>query len=167
MALNSKPFLPQNESIKGTRKSTPPINLTDNVSLDQAGDCIKKSMKRAQDIGVNVSIFVVDSAGTPVAFSRMDGAGIMTPDIARAKAFTAIAFKRNTKDMAENLKDRPSAAAGIMGVGGGRILILAGGVVIRGGGGTAASAGIIGAVGVSGATSDQDHECATAGAGGN
>jgi len=105
-------------------------------------------------MNVKVSIFVVDASGIPVCFTRMDGAGILTPDIAKAKAYTAVAFKRNTKDTAEGMKDRALAASSLMSVTQGKTVILAGGVVVM------KEGEVIGGIGVSGATSDQDHECA-------
>jgi uncharacterized protein GlcG (DUF336 family) len=95
----------------------------------------------------------VDSGGNPVALQRMDGASILSPDIARAKAFTAVAYRMHSKDMAERMKDRPVAAMGLTQVSGNRVVILPGGVLVKKG------EEIIGAIGVSGATSDQDHEC--------
>ena len=89
----------------------------------------------------------------PVAFARMDGAGVLSPDIARGKAYTAVASKSHSKEMAERMKDRPAAGLGLTQVSGNRIVLLPGGVLARKGN------EIIGAVGVSGASSDEDHEC--------
>jgi glc operon protein GlcG len=83
----------------------------------------------------------------------MDGAGILTPEIARAKAYTAIAFKSHSKDIAERMKERPAAALGLTQASGNRVVFLPGGVLAK------KDDEIIGAVGVSGASSDQDHEC--------
>ena len=124
------------------------------LTLIQAEEWIKKALNKANQLGVKVSAYVVDDSGIPVAFQRMDGASLLTPDIARAKAYTAAAFRRNTKDFHESFKDRPVAAAGLTNVGDGKIAILTGGVVAMKDG------EMIGAIGVSGATSEQDHECA-------
>ena len=107
----------------------------------------------AAQLGVKVSVCVVDAGGNPVALARMDGANILSPDIARGKAFTAVAFKSHSKEMAERMKDRPVAALGLTQVSGNRVVLLPGGVLAKKGD------EIIGAVGVSGASSDQDHEC--------
>ena len=123
------------------------------VTLAQAQDWIKKAFAKATQLGVTVSVCVVDASGNPVATARMDGAGILSPDIARGKAYTAIAFKSHSKDMAERMKDRPAAGLGLTQVSGNRVVLLPGGVLAKRG------EEIIGAVGVSGATSDQDHEC--------
>ncbi len=122
--------------------------------MAQSEDWIRKVQAKAIQLGVKVSAYVLDASGIPVAFARMDGAGIITPDIARAKAFTAVAFKSHTKDMAERFKERPAAALGLTQASGNRVVILPGGVLVKKG------EEILGAVGVSGASSDQDHECA-------
>jgi uncharacterized protein GlcG (DUF336 family) len=123
------------------------------LTLDQAEAWIKKACAKATQLGVKVSVCVVDSGGNLVAMARMDGANILSPDIARGKAYTAAVFRTHSKDMAERMKDRPVAALGIMQAGGNRVVLLPGGVVAKKG------EEVIGAIGVSGATSDQDHEC--------
>ncbi len=124
-----------------------------NLTLEQAEAWIRKACAKATQLGVKVSVCVVDAGGNPVASARMDGAGILSPDIARAKAYTAIAFGAHSKEMAERMKDRPAAGLGLTQVSGNRIVLLAGGVLVKKG------EEVLGAVGVSGATSDQDHEC--------
>jgi uncharacterized protein GlcG (DUF336 family) len=124
-----------------------------NLTLEQAEEWIKKASAKATQLGVKVSVYVVDAGGNPVAFARMDGAGILTPDIARAKAYTAIAFKSHSKDIAERMKDRPAAALGLTQASGNKVVFLPGGVLYKRG------EDIVGAMGVSGASSDQDHEC--------
>jgi uncharacterized protein GlcG (DUF336 family) len=124
------------------------------LTQQEAQGWVGKAQRKAEQLNVKVSIYVVDGSGTPVSFTRMDGAGILTPDIARAKAYTAVAFKRNTKDTVEGMKDRVLAATSLMEVTQGKVIILTGGVVVMKDG------EVIGGIGVSGATSDQDHECA-------
>ena len=124
-----------------------------NLTLKQAEEWIARASAKATQLGVKVSVVVVDAGGNPVAFARMDGAGILTPDIARGKAHTAVAFKSHSKDITERMKERPAAALGLTQVSGNRIVFLPGGVLAKKG------EEILGAVGVSGASSDQDHEC--------
>jgi glc operon protein GlcG len=124
-----------------------------NLTLEQAEEWIKKACAKATQLGVKVTVCVVDSGGNQVALARMDGAGILTPEIARAKAYTAIAFKSHSKDIAERMKERPAAALGLTQASGNRVVFLPGGVLAK------KDDEIIGAVGVSGASSDQDHEC--------
>ena len=124
-----------------------------NVTLKQAQEWITKAQAKATQLGVKVTVAVVDAGGNLVALSRMDGAGILTPEIAKAKAYTAIAFKSNSKDMTERMKDRPAAGLGLTQASGNRVVLLPGGVLVK------KDDEILGAVGVSGASSDQDHEC--------
>lgn len=124
-----------------------------NLTLKQADELITKACAKASQLGVKISVVVVDAGGNPVASARMDGAGILTPDIARGKAYTAIAFKSHSKDITERMKERPAAALGLTQASGNRVVFLPGGVLAKKDG------EIIGAVGVSGASSDQDHEC--------
>jgi uncharacterized protein GlcG (DUF336 family) len=124
------------------------------LTQQEAQAWVAKAQRKAEQMNVKVSISVVDGSGIPVAFTRMDGAGILTPDIARAKAYTAVVFKRNTKDTAEGMKERVLAATSLMQVTQGKVVILAGGVIVKRGD------EVIGGIGVSGATSDEDHECA-------
>jgi len=123
------------------------------LTLEQADSWIRKACAKATQLGVKVSVVVVDAGGNPVALARMDGANIISPDIARGKAYTAIAFKSHSKEMAERMKDRPAAGLGLTQASGNRIVLLPGGVLAKKG------EEIVGAIGVSGATSDQDHEC--------
>ena len=124
-----------------------------NLTLEQAEAWIKKACAKATQLGVKVTVCVVDAGGNVVALAKMDGAGILTPEFARAKAYTAIAFKSHSKDIAERLKERPAAALGLTQASGNRVVFLPGGVLAK------KDDEIIGAVGVSGASSDQDHEC--------
>ena len=124
------------------------------LTLEQAEEWIKKAQNKANQLGVKVSVYVVDDAGIPVAFARMNGAPILGADIARAKAFTAAAFRKTTKELQESWKDRQLAATAIIGIGEGKIAAMAGGVL------SMKEGEVLGAIGVSGATSDQDHECA-------
>jgi uncharacterized protein GlcG (DUF336 family) len=127
--------------------------MTTALTLKEAEAWISKAHAKATQLGVKVSACVVDASGNAVAFARMDGAGVLTPDIARAKAYTAIAFKSHSKDMAERMKDRPAAGLGLTQASGNRVVLLPGGVLVKKG------EEILGAIGVSGASSDQDHEC--------
>ncbi len=123
------------------------------LTQHDAEELIKKAQRKAEQLNIRVSAFVVDGSGIPIAFSRMDGAGMQTPDISRAKAFSAVLFTRNTKDFFMELKDNPLAAASLMKAAGERAIILPGGVlVVREG-------EVIGAIGESGGSGFQDHDC--------
>jgi uncharacterized protein GlcG (DUF336 family) len=122
----------------------------------QAQTWIEKAQQKAKQMNLRVSLYVVDASGIPVAFVRMDGADISTPDIARAKAYTAVAFGKHSGDLVEEMKGSPLDANGLMQVGQGKIVFIAGGVLAKKDG------AVLGAIGVSGAEADEDHECGLA-----
>ena len=124
------------------------------LTQHDAEELIKKAQGKADQLNIKVSVYVVDGSGIPIAFSRMDGAGMQTPDISRAKAFSAVLFKRNTKDFFLELKDNVLAATSLMKAAGERAIILPGRVlVVRDG-------EVVGGIGVSGGSGFQDHDCA-------
>lgn len=129
------------------------------ISLEEARRIIAAGEAKAKEIGSPSNIAVVDAGGNLLAHIRMDGAWIGSIDIAINKAFTSRIFDIATKDLSE--KAQPGAPFyGIQGSNGGRVVILAGGIPLQRGD------HIIGAVGVSGGTGEQDQtvvEAAVAG----
>ena len=71
------------------------------LTLAEARAAIERGVGRAQALGFRVAIAVVDDAGHLVACERMDGALWVTPEIARAKANAAVAFRASTQDLEE------------------------------------------------------------------
>lgn len=132
------------------------INQT-SVSLDDAQRVITAGRAKADEISSPSNIAVVDAGGNLVAHARMDGAWIGSVDISINKAFTARALDISTEDLAPNAAPGKQFY-GIHGSNHGRIMIFAGGIPLRQGG------QIVGAVGVSGGTGDQDTTVAQAAA---
>jgi len=133
--------------------------MADSVTLEDARRVISAAESKAQEIGQPMNIAVVDAGGNLVSHARMDGAWIGSIDISINKAFTSRAFDISTKDLAA--PSQPGGQFyGIHVSNGGRIRIFAGGVPLVGDGG-----GVVGAVGVSGGSGEQDQEVAEAGAG--
>lgn len=87
----------------------------------------------------------------------MDNCGWLAPDIALAKAYATAGFRRDTEPMLQRLKGKEVFATALTSMSGGKVLLGQGGVLVT------EDNEIIGAVGVSGATSEQDAECAQAG----
>jgi uncharacterized protein GlcG (DUF336 family) len=104
-----------------------------------------------------MNIAVVDSGGNLVSHARMDGAWIGSIDISINKAFTARAFDIQTKDLGDNSQPNQQFY-GIHASNGGRIMIFAGGMPLSRDG------QVVGAVGVSGGSGEQDQTVAEAGA---
>jgi uncharacterized protein GlcG (DUF336 family) len=129
------------------------------VTLQDARRVISAAESKAQEIGQPMNIAVVDAGGNLVSHVRMDGAWIGSIDISITKAFTSRAFDIATKDLAEH--SQPGGQFyGIHVSNGGRIRIFAGGIPLSSGDGGE----VVGAIGVSGGSGEQDQEVAEAGA---
>lgn len=126
------------------------------VTLQDARRVIDAAEKKARDIGQPMNIAVVDGGGNLVAHVRMDNAWIGSIDISINKAFTARAFDITTKQLADFAKPG-GEFFGIHASNRGRIMIFAGGVPLKRDG------KVVGAVGVSGGSGDQDQAVAEAG----
>lgn len=127
------------------------------LKLEDARRVIAAAEQRAAEIGQPMNIAVVDGGGNLVAHVRMDGAWIGSIDISVNKAFTSRAFDISTGDLAA--ESQPGRQFyGIHASNGGRVMIFAGGIPLRQGG------VVVGAVGVSGGSGEQDQTVAEAGA---
>jgi uncharacterized protein GlcG (DUF336 family) len=127
------------------------------ISLNEARDIITAAEKKAESIGQPMNIAVVDQGNNLIAFARMEGAWLGSIDIAMNKAFTARAFDLPTKDLGNNAQPGQQFY-GIHASNQGKIMIFAGGIpLIRNG-------EVIGALGISGGSGDQDQSVAEAGA---
>jgi uncharacterized protein GlcG (DUF336 family) len=127
------------------------------VRLADAQRVIAAAQKKAAEIGQPMNIAVADAGGNLVAHVRMDDAWIGSIDISISKAFTSRAFDISTQDLAAEAQPGKQFY-GIHASNGGRIMIFAGGIPLRRDG------KVVGAVGVSGGSGDQDHAVAEAGA---
>lgn len=131
-------------------------NLT-TLSLDDARRVIAAGEDKAREIGSPSNVAVVDVGGNLVAHIRMDDAWIGSVDISINKAFTARAFDITTGDLADNAQPGDQFY-GISASNHGRVMIFAGGIPLRSDG------AVVGAVGVSGGTGEQDQAVAEAAA---
>src|SRR5437762_12206352 len=127
------------------------------ITLADARRIIDAAEKKAQEIGQPMNIAVVDGGGNLVAHVRMDKAWVGSIDIAINKAWTARAFDISTKALAE-LSQSGDQFFGIHASNHGRVMIFAGGVPLKRGN------EVVGAIGVSGGSGEQDHAVAAAGA---
>jgi uncharacterized protein GlcG (DUF336 family) len=126
------------------------------VTTTLAHRIIAAAEGKAADIGVPMVIAVCDESGVLKAFSRMDGAALLSVKIAQDKAYTAVGFGMPTDGWHDFIKDDPPLAAGAVG-GIDRLVIFGGGYPLQIGD------RIVGAVGVSGGHYTQDMEVAQAG----
>jgi len=127
------------------------------VTLADARRVIAAAEEKAKQIKQPMNIAVADGGGNLVAHVRMDDAWLGSIDISINKAFTARAFDIQTKDLAQ-FSQSGGQFFGIHASNHGKIMIFAGGVPLKRDG------KVVGAVGVSGGTGDQDQAVAEAGA---
>ena len=104
-----------------------------------------------------LTVVILDAGGSPVVIKRQDGSGIMRVDIACGKAWGSLGMGISSRMIRDRLGDRPTFLNALAAVSGGRLVPVPGGVLIYDKAGEA-----IGAVGVSGDTSDKDEYCAIA-----
>ena len=126
------------------------------MDLDLALKLIEAAKAKAKEIGVPMVIAVVDGGGNLVAQQRMDGALLVSIDISLNKAYTAVAVKIPTNDLA-GVTQSGQALFGIHNADGGRIVIFGGGIPLT------QNDEIIGGIGVSGGSVEEDVQCAMAG----
>ena len=127
------------------------------VTLADARRIIAAGEKKAQEIGQPMNIAVVDAGGNLVAHVRMDNAWIGSVDISINKAWTARAFDITTQDLGKNSQSGDQFF-GIHASNHGRVMIFAGGVPLKKGD------KVVGGVGVSGGSGQQDQAVAEAAA---
>ena len=127
------------------------------VKLEDARRVIAAAEKKAKEIGQPMNIAVADEGGNLVSHVRMDGAWIGSIDISQKKAYTSRAFDIATKDLAAHSQSG-GQFFGIHVSNDCRIMIFAGGIPLKRDG------RVMGAVGISGGSGEQDHAVAEAGA---
>jgi glc operon protein GlcG len=126
------------------------------IGYSAASRALDAAMQTANSLGVPVCIAVSDRAGHLVAYARMDGAPLLSGEIAQDKAYTVAAFGLPTHEWFDLIKDELSLLHGIVKTD--RLIVFGGGVPIH------ADGDLVGAVGVSGGSADQDRQIAEAGA---
>jgi len=126
------------------------------ITLEETRQIIFTAEQKAQEMGRPMNIAVTDAGRNLVAFHRMDGAWVASIDIAIDKAFTSAGRGLTTREIGD-MAQPGQPLFGINTTNGGRIVIFAGGVPLMRDG------EVVGAVGVSGGTPDEDHEVAEAG----
>lgn len=127
------------------------------ITLKDAKRIIEAAEKKAAEIGQPMNVAVADAGGNLIAHVRMDGAWLGSIDISIKKAYTSRAFDIATKDLATHSQSG-GQFFGIHASNDGKIMIFAGGIPLKKDG------KVVGAIGVSGGSGDQDHAVAEAGA---
>ena len=128
-----------------------------NITLEQAEKLIAAAKEKAVSLDTKMNIAVVDSGANLVAFARMDGAWLGSLDISIKKAKTARFFDMNSGEIGK--LSQPGGALYNIEHSNGGLISFPGGVLVKD-----ANGEIIGAIGVSGSSVENDHAVAEAGA---
>src|SRR5215467_553474 len=141
-------------------KSTSPAEgATMSVTLAQASTIVDAAISKGRETNcAPLTVAVLDAGGHLVAFKREDKSGILRFDIAFGKAWGSLGMGFGSRTLAARAANTPQFFTMLAAASGGRIISNPGGVLIKNGGGD-----VIGAVGISGDTSDKDEVCAIAG----
>jgi uncharacterized protein GlcG (DUF336 family) len=127
------------------------------LNLATAEKILAGARAKAAEMNAPMSFAIVDTGGYLIALSRMDSAALLTPSIAHSKAYTAAMFRRTSAEMGKLAETRPQFFGSIVNIGSVPLIAGGGGLPIRQGG------ELVGAIGASGGTPEQDIECAQAG----
>jgi uncharacterized protein GlcG (DUF336 family) len=127
------------------------------LNLAAADRMTEAAIAFAKQNSLRLSIAILDAGGHVVRITRMDGCNFLSPDIARGKAYGAAAWKLPSLDLNTRFQSNAASAAGMVAASGGRITPVQGALPIWDG------QRCVGAIGASGARSDEDEAAARAG----
>jgi len=129
------------------------------IDLAHATIIVDRALEHGRSLGLPpLTVAVLDAAACLVSFKREDGSSLLRPDIAQAKAYGALGMGIGSRAIAARAAVAPAFVSAVNALAGGRLIPVPGGVLIR-----SSSKSIVGAVGITGANSDQDEACAVAG----
>lgn len=129
------------------------------LTLEQASRIVDTALARGREHRMmRLTVAVLDAGGHLVALKREDGSGILRPQIAIGKAWGALGMGFSSRLIRDRLTDRPTFVTALAAASEGRFVPVPGGVLIHAGDGE-----VVGAVGISGDTSDKDEYCAIEG----
>ena len=129
------------------------------VTLAQASAIVDATLKKARELKqMPQTVIVLDAGGHVVCAKREDGSGIIRFELAVGKAYGALGMGWGTRTMMERAAQNPNFLTAVVAASGGRMVPNPGGVLIRDAGNK-----IIGSVGISGDTGDNDEIIAVAG----
>jgi uncharacterized protein GlcG (DUF336 family) len=129
------------------------------LTLDQANRIITAALQRSAEAGYKpMAVVVVDDAGTVKSAQRQDGASMFRIDIATGKAWASVAMGAASRVLTQRAKDMPAFFGALASTGQGKFIPQTGAVLIKDADGL-----VIGAVGASGGTGDEDEEICAAG----
>ena len=130
------------------------VHVPSSMNLKLAGVIAEDALAEAHHVNLHpLAVVVLDAGGHDVLALREDGCGVMRVGIARGKAYACLAMGMPSRQIRDRLKDRPTFVGALSDVSGGRFVPVPGGVLVV----DEESGVAIGAVGVSGDTSDKDE----------
>jgi len=129
------------------------------LTLDQAQTIVAAALQEARRTGLKpLVVTVLDARGAPKALAAEEGTSLRRADIAHGKAHGALALGMGSRAIAKRAASDPAFVAAVTHTSGGALVPVPGGVLLRDDEGT-----LLGAVGISGDTSDNDEAAALAG----
>jgi uncharacterized protein GlcG (DUF336 family) len=129
------------------------------LTLAQAATIVDVALAKGRELRLKpLTVVVLDGGGHMVAMKREDGSSLLRPEIAGGKAWGALGMGFGGREFARRAAANPGFIQALTVASGGRIVPVPGGVLIRD-----ATSEIVGAVGISGDTSDNDETCAVHG----
>jgi uncharacterized protein GlcG (DUF336 family) len=129
------------------------------LTLDQANRIIAAALQRCAEAGYKpMAVVVLDNAGHMKSAQRQDGASMFRIDIANGKAWASIAMGAASRVLTQRAKDLPAFFGALASTGQGKFIPQTGAVLVKD-----ADGQVIGAVGASGGSGDEDEEICIAG----
>jgi uncharacterized protein GlcG (DUF336 family) len=129
------------------------------LTLKQANTIVEKALAKGREMKVKpLGVIVLDEAGNLVSAQREDGASMFRLDVARGKAWAAVAMGASSRALGKRAKDNPNFFLSLAATAEGKFLPQTGAALIKDKDGT-----IIGSAGASGGTGDEDEACCVAG----
>ena len=133
--------------------------MTTPLTLAEARTIIEATLAKAAELNLKpVTVAVLDAGGHLKALLRQDGTSTLRPEVAQGKARGAISLGLGSRTIFRRAQEQPYFIQAINSLAGGPLVPVPGGVLVRD-----ATGAIVGAVGVTGDTSDNDEACAVAG----
>ncbi|MEM1045327.1 MAG: heme-binding protein [Pseudomonadota bacterium] len=132
--------------------------MTEKLSLAAANAMIEKAFEKGAELRLKpLSVVVLDAGGHVIAFQRQDGASNLRFKMAHGKAYGTLALGIGSRAIYERAQEQAYFINAVNAIADGALVPVPGGVLIK-----TASGDVLGAVGVTGDTSDHDEACAVA-----
>jgi len=129
------------------------------LTLKQANTIVEKAFAKAREMKIKpLGVIVLDESGNIVSAQREDGASMFRLDVAKGKAWAAVAMGASSKALGKRAKDNPNFFVALAATAGGKFLPQTGAALIKDKDGV-----IIGSAGASGGTGEEDEACCVAG----